>query len=243
MPKELKSEVKTLVVVPAFNESGNVGRVVQELLSLPLRLTVLVIDDGSTDATAREAGEAGALVVMLPFNVGIGAAVQTGFKYAFEHNFDIAVQVDGDGQHDVVYLEKLIDPIRKGTADMVIGSRFMEPFTGYRSSFIRRVGIHFFAGLISFLTGCRVTDPTSGFRACHRALFTKFIEEYPHDFPEPEAIMAARHYGVRLMEVPVQMRKRVKGHSSIRYVRTLYYMVKVTFAILLSMLKPQGRLS
>ena len=236
-------DAKILIVVPAFNEGGNVGRVVSELCALPFKVTVLVIDDGSTDTTAVEAQRAGALVSSLPFNIGIGGAVQTGFQYAFDHGYEAAVQVDGDGQHDVSFIVKLLEPILKKEADMVIGSRFLPPFVSYRSSLIRRAGIHFFARLISFLTGYKVTDPTSGFRAVNRALVSKFISEYPHDFPEPEAIMVARRFQARVIEIPVQMRKRTLGHSSIRYLRTLYYMIKVTFAILLNMLKPKGRLA
>ena len=231
------TQEKILIIVPAYNETGNVARTVQEILSLSLPLTVLVVDDGSQDSTAQEAREAGALVVSLPFNIGIGGAVQTGFQYAIEKGFSVAVQVDGDGQHDVSFLGKLIEPIRKNEVDMTIGSRFLPPFTGYRSSFVRRIGIHFFAYLISFLTGYKVTDPTSGFRAFNRKVIHIFAGEYPHDFPEPESIMVARFYDKRVKEVPVQMRKREAGHSSIRYMTTLYYMLKVTSAILFNRIK------
>ena len=231
-----------LVIVPAFNESGNIQRVVEELLSLPLSVSVLVIDDGSRDGTAREAKSSGAKVVSLPVNLGIGGAVQTGFQYALRQNFDLAVQVDGDGQHDVSFLEKIISPVAQHQADMAIGSRFIPPYLGYQSSFIRRIGIHFFAGLIGFLTGVRVTDSTSGFRAFNRRLIKAFARNYPHDFPEPEAIVLAKRLGARIIEVPVKMRKRETGVSSIRYLRTLYYMIKVTFAILLDMLRKKERL-
>ncbi len=230
---------KILVILPAYNECRNVGQTVRELKSLDFFFEILVIDDGSKDTTAQEASAAGAAVISLPFNLGIGGAVQTGFLYALRHGYDIAVQVDGDGQHDAQYLKTILAPVLSGDADIVVGSRFVGPFLGWRSSPVRRVGIYFFAWLISGLTGFRVTDPTSGFRAFNAPVIKAFAENYPQDFPEPESIMSAKRLGFRLIEVPVQMRKRAHGHSSIRYFQTLYYMIKVTIAILLSMLKKE----
>ena len=197
-----------------------------------------MINDGSKDQTALRAKKTGVLVISLPFNLGIGGAVQTGFRYAREHHFDVAVQVDGDCQHDTHFLEKLIEPIIKDEVDMTIGSRFIPPYIGYKSSFVRRIGINFFAGLISWLTDCKVTDPTSGFRAFNAQMIKVFADYYPSDFPEPEAIVVARRYQGRIKEVPVEMRKRISGNSSIRYLKTLYYMLKVTFAIFLDKIKP-----
>ncbi len=250
------ADPKILAILPAFNESGNIGQTVRELQKLSFALDILVVDDGSVDQTAQQAQLAGANVVSLPFNLGIGGAVQTGFLYALANGYDFAVQVDGDGQHDAEYLRVILDPVLNAKADIVVGSRFMPedraatsegmpspsgPGTGrqssWRSSAIRRVGIHFFAWLISGLTGFRVTDPTSGFRAFNTKAIETFAQNYPQDFPEPESIVIARCFGLRLMEVPVQMRKRVYGQSSIRYFKTLYYMIKVTVAILLDMLK------
>ena len=228
---------RVLAIVPAYNEAGNVQNTIRGLHALPFHLSILVVNDGSVDSTAQEASAAQAMVVSLPFNLGIGGAVQTGFQFAKEHGFDLAVQVDGDNQHDVEYFKALIQPILDGTADMTIGSRFLPPFTGYRSSFVRRIGIHFFAQLISFLTGCKVTDPTSGFRAYNRTMIKIFAADYPHDYPEPEAIVVARRYRARVQEIPVIMRKRSKGYSSIRYFYTLYYMIKVTCAVILAGLK------
>jgi hypothetical protein len=230
-------EFRILAIVPAYNESGNIKSTLENLKNAPLCVDIVVVDDGSKDATYHEALESGAQVIALPFNLGIGGAVQTGFQYAKTHDYDIVIQFDGDGQHDVRYLTDLIEPIRQGRADMVIGSRFIAPFMGYRSSLIRRMGIHFFAGLLSFLTRCKMTDPTSGFRAYNRKIIALFSDFYPQDFPEPEAIMVARRMRLNVLEIPVQMNKRVHGHSSIRYLKTLYYMVKVTFAILLDLLK------
>ena len=235
------NDKKILIIIPAYNESGNIKRTVEEVDSLGLALTIFVVDDGSFDATAAEAKRAGAMVASLPFNIGIGGAVQTGFKYALKEGYDFAVQVDGDGQHDVSYLGKLLKPLISQEADMVVGSRFLPPYLGYRSSFVRRIGIHFFARLISFLTRVRITDPTSGFRAYNKKLIKIFASDYPQDFPEPEAVVLAKRFGAAVMEVPVQMRKRATGNSSIRYLVTLYYMVKVTFAVLLDMLKKKRK--
>src|SRR3989338_3732543 len=241
MIKDFLSHKKLLIIVPAYNEGVAIKKTIDEILALNLPLTILVVDDGSKDATKIEARRAGAQVISHPFNLGIGGAVQTGFKFAARYGYDVAVQVDGDGQHDASYLEKLLEPVLKDEADMAIGSRFIAPFLGYQSSVIRRIGIHFFANLINFLIDCRVTDPTSGFRAVNKKMIGIFARYYPQDFPEPEAIVVARRYEARIQEVPVDMRKRASGHSSIRYLNTLYYVVKVTFAILLDKLKKKGK--
>ncbi len=232
---------KILIIVPAYNESGCIGQTVREILSLKLPAEILVVDDGSSDQTVSEAKKAGAKVVSLPFNTGIGGAMQTGFQFALRNGFDIAVQVDGDGQHDATYLNELLKPVLQNQADLAIGSRFIPPYLGYQSSFVRRIGINFFAGLISFLTGVKITDSTSGFRAYNRKMIRIFAGYYPNDFPEPEAIVVAKSNGARICEVPVVMRKRQAGHSSIRYLKTLYYMIKVTFAIMLNLLKKKRK--
>ncbi len=229
---------KILIIIPAYNEQGNIQNVVDEIRSLNLLgVDILVVNDGSQDATAEEARQSGVKLITHPFNLGIGGAVQTGFQFAYEEGFDLAVQVDGDGQHDVIFLKSLIEPVINKEADMTIGSRFIPPHLGYQSSFIRRIGINFFAHLISFLTDCKVTDPTSGFRCINRRLISVFARSYPYDFPEPEAIVIAGRHKGKIKEVPVTMRKRTMGHSSIRYLKTLYYMVKVTVAIVLDKLK------
>jgi len=228
---------KILIIVPAFNEAGNVQRVVGEIVQSGLSADIIVIDDGSVDNTVLEARKTAATVLSLPFNLGIGGAVQTGLLYARDHGYEIAVQVDGDGQHDPEFIPELLAPIKDGRTDMAIGSRFLPPFLGYQSSFVRRIGINFFAWLLSALTGYKIADATSGFRAFnHRAIAT-FSENYPQDYPEPESIAIARLAGLRVLEVPVRMRERIVGNSSIRYLRTLYYMIKVTFAILLDMIR------
>jgi hypothetical protein len=236
----IASNKKILVIIPAFNECGNIGRTVEEVRQSAGSVDILVINDGSADTTADEARQAGGMVVSLPFNLGIGAAVQTGFQYAQKYGYDIAVQIDGDGQHDPAFLEKIVGPILRDEADMVVASRFLENTGGFRSSFSRRVGINFFVHLINALTGVKINDPTSGFRAYNRKMIALFSEYYPHDFPEPEAIVVAQQAGARFIELPVTMRKREAGSSSIRYFKTLYYMVKVTMAIFLHMIR-QGR--
>lgn len=229
---------KFLVIIPAYNEAKNIVGTIASVRAVNLPCDILVIDDGSHDATADEARKQGVGVISLPFNLGIGGAVQTGFQFARNWNYDYAVQVDADGQHDPNFISAILDPVQSGDFDMVIGSRFLPPFSQYRSSFARRVGIHFFAWLISFITQYRVTDPTSGFRAFNNKMIAIFADYYPHDFPEPEAISVAGRYGAKVCEVPVKMYKRVAGMSSIRYFRTFYYMAKVTLAILLDRCKP-----
>ncbi|OGX24819.1 MAG: hypothetical protein A3D10_07100 [Omnitrophica WOR_2 bacterium RIFCSPHIGHO2_02_FULL_48_11] len=228
---------KILVIIPAYNEAGNIKKTIDEILALKSAVDILVVNDGSKDGTAQEAGRTPVAVISLPFNLGVGGAVQTGFQFALQNHYDVAVQVDGDNQHDVSFLPALLSPVLQNGSDIAIGSRFIQPFLGYRSSLIRRVGIHFFAHLISFLTQYSISDPTSGFRAYNRRAIQAFAADYPHDFPEPEAIVTAKRLGLKVVEVPVQMRKRMAGNSSIRYLNTLYYMIKVTFAILLNMIK------
>lgn len=228
---------KVLVIVPAYNESGNVRQTIRDIRRQALPVDIVVVNDGSSDATAQEAREERVTVLSHQWNLGIGATVQTGLLFARRRKYDVAIQVDGDGQHDAQFVNDLIQPILTGQADVVIGSRFLPPFQGYRSSFIRRIGIHFFAWLISRLTGCPVTDPTSGFRAFNQRTLRFFSEYYPQDFPEPEAIVLAQRQGLRVVEIPVLMRSRGSGHSSIRYLKTFHYMVKVTFAIMLDMVK------
>jgi len=228
---------KILIIIPAFNEEKNIVQTIEEIFKENLPVSIVVVNDGSRDETSARARSTKASVIDLPFNLGIGGAVQTGFKFALDHDFDVAVQVDGDCQHDISYLNAILDPVLRNETDMTIGSRFIPPYLGYRSSLIRRIGIHFFAHLISFLTQYTVTDPTSGFRAFNRKMIRVFAHYYPEDFPEPEAIAVAGRHRARVKEVPVKMRKRPAGNSSIRYLKTLYYMIKVTLAICLDKVK------
>lgn len=240
--KDILKQVKILIVIPAYNEQESVQKTINEVFTSKLPLSAVVINDGSTDQTALKVSKTDALLISLPFNLGIGGAVQTGFKFAKDHDFDLVVQVDADGQHDISFLETLVEPVLNNEVDMSIGSRFIPPYTGYQSSFVRRIGINFFARLISFLTKYKITDPTSGFRAYNKKMINVFAQYYPHDFPEPEAIVVAGRYRARIKEVPVEMRKRLSGRSSIRYFKTLYYMIKVTIAILLGRIKQKKEL-
>ena len=226
-----------LIVIPAYQEEESIQGIVEEIRSKDLQLPILIVDDGSADRTAQRAKEAGAFVVSLPFNIGVGGAVQTGFKFAVRRGFDIVVRLDADGQHDPSDIKDLIDALLNNGADLVIASRFLPPHLGYQSSFVRRIGIQFFSSLISAIIGLKVTDPTSGFRAYSKKTIELFAEDYPQDFPEPEEMVLARKNRAKILEVPVEMRARAAGRSSIRYLTTLYYMIKVTFAVFLSTLK------
>jgi glycosyltransferase involved in cell wall biosynthesis len=233
---------RIVAIVPAWNEAGAIGDVVDEILAFDAAIRVVVIDDASDDDTAAVAERHGATVLPLLFNVGIGGAVQTGFRYARDEGYEVAVRLDGDGQHDAAELEKLIAPIRDDEADLVIGSRFVDPGGGYRPPFARRMGIRVFAGLVSLLGGQRVTDTTSGFSAMNRAGIELFATEYPHDYPEVEATLVALRSGLRLAQVQVEMRERQAGTSSITFVRSLYYIVKVMLALLVASLRRYPRL-
>lgn len=231
------SEKKVLIVVPAFNEGAVIARLVKEIKSLYPHYHMLIVDDGSSDKTTQEAEAAGATVIHHPYNLGIGGAVQTGFKIAKEDNYDAVIQVDGDAQHDPKYIQTVLKPVLENELDLAIGSRFLKSESDFRSTFLRRIGIRFFALLLGTITGIHVTDPTSGYRATSKKLIPRFAAYYPIDFPEPEAIQIAKRYGARIGEIPVSMRERTGGISSIRYLKTFYYMVKVTLAILIDTLK------
>lgn len=228
---------RVIAIVPAFNEEQAIGGIVDEIRAFDTTLDVVVIDDGSTDATSRVASRHGAAVVTLPFNLGIGGAVQTGFKYALEHGYQVAVRLDGDGQHDPGELPKLLGPLLRGDADIVTGSRFAAGGESYRPPFARRIGITWFARLVSLLTRQRVTDTTSGFQALNRNGISLFAGDYPSDYPEVEATVLVFKHRLRLVEVPVEMREREHGESSITFLRSVYYMLKVTLALLVAMLR------
>jgi glycosyltransferase involved in cell wall biosynthesis len=236
------AERRVVAVVPAWNEEGAVGQVVDAICALHPSFDVVVVDDASTDGTSAVARERGATVLRLPFNVGIGGAVQTGFRYALANDYDLAVRLDGDGQHDPHEIAKLVAPIERGEADLVIGSRFVDGSGSYRPPLARRLGIRVFARLVSLLGGQRVTDTTSGFIALDRIGIELFAAEYPHDYPEVEATLVALRSGLRLAQVQVDMRMRESGTSSITFVRSLYYIVKVTLALLVASLRRYPRL-
>jgi glycosyltransferase involved in cell wall biosynthesis len=228
----MSSHLSYLAVVPAYNEAATVGTVVRAIREHMPAFDVLVVDDGSTDETRRIAADAGARVLHHPFNLGIGGAVQSGFFYALEHGYDYMVQVDGDGQHDPREIARLVAAMDADyTVDMVCGSRFISDDHKYPAPVSRRTGIHIFAFIVSRLVGQRVSDPTSGFRLYNRRAIALFARDYPHDYPEVEAVLMLHVHRLRMREVPVRMFQRGGGISSISSGKSLYYMVKVLLAI------------
>ena len=228
--------MKKLIIIPAYNESENILNTVKVIQEDAPDFDYVVINDCSKDNTLQLLEDNHINHVNLPVNLGIGGAVQTGYKYALENNYDVAVQVDGDGQHDPKYLKVLADALEKNDADMVIGSRFINN-EGFQSTFMRRVGIVYFTKLIHLLTGKTITDPTSGFRMCNRRVIELFSKDYPRDYPEPESIVALLKRNMDVMEVPVQMKERQGGVSSINASKSVYYMIKVSLAILIENLR------
>ena len=224
---------KILAIVPALNEQDNIGSVVKNLKSASPWLDVLVIDDGSTDQTAEIARTHGAKVISLSVNLGIGGAVQTGFLYAVKNHYDVALQVDGDGQHRAEEIKKLIEPVLKEEADVTIGSRFLEK-TAYKSALPRRLGIYFLSKTIQSVVRKRYTDPTSGFRAYNRKALRVVSTHYSTDYPEPDAIVTLVKNRLRVIEISVEMDARLSGNSSITPFKSMYYMFKVSLAIILN---------
>lgn len=225
--------MKTLIIIPAYNEEENIGPLLDELETSYPEYDYVVINDCSKDGTKAVLKTRRAPFLDLPINLGIGGGVQAGYLYAVENGYDIAVQMDGDGQHLPEYLKHIIGPVEEGRADAVIGSRFLEN-EGFQSSFMRRVGIKFLSGLIRMLTGSRIYDVTSGFRAVNRKCIEAFATEYAQDYPEPEALVFSSTRDIRTLEVPVKMRERGGGSSSITGLKTIYYMIKVSFALIIA---------
>jgi glycosyltransferase involved in cell wall biosynthesis len=228
-----------LAIVPAHNEEGAIAATVREILRFAPDFDVLVIDDGSTDTTAARAESAGAKIIRLPFNLGIGGAMQTGYLYAQEHGYEVAVQIDGDGQHDPRCIKDLLNRLEADSRlNMVTGSRFLEPNdNGHRSSAPRRIGIVIFARLVSLITGRRVSDPTSGLRMTSRVGIELFARDYPHDYPEVEAILLMHAHRLESCEIPVAMRPRTSGVSAISSTQPVYYMIKVLLAVFIGLFR------
>ena len=225
--------------MPALNEEGGVGRVIDEIRAFDPELEIVVVDDGSGDRTSEVAAAAGAHVLRLPFNLGIGGAVQTGFRYAFENGYQLVVRVDGDGQHDPSELDALLEPVLAGEADIAVGSRFAG-VSGYRQTVSRSLANRVLAWTASLVTRQRVTDPSSGFQVLNRRAIALFAADYPHEFPEVEAtVMVARHR-LRRVEVPVSMRQRLAGRSSIDFVHSVYFMTKVLLALFVGLFQSVG---
>ena len=222
--------MKVLVIIPCYNEEDNLERVVARLKKYAPEADYLIVNDCSTDSSAAICRNNGYSFISLPVNLGIGGGVQSGYLYAVENGYDITVQMDGDGQHNPKYIYDVIAPVEKGEADMCIGSRFITK-EGFQTSFMRRFGINILSAIIRVLSGTRVHDVTSGFRACNRDLTEYFARHYAQDYPEPEAIMSAVLNGYRVCEVPVIMEERLGGVSSISPVKSAYYMLKVSIAL------------
>ena len=248
-PNDGKVLLRNLIVVPAFNEEEALPSTLADLSKLPANYDVLIIDDGSKDSTCSTARAIGAAqrereirVVRLPVNSGIGAAVQTGYMYAAStERYEFVIQCDADGQHDPIDIPRIVDACRERNLDLCIGSRVLEDL-GDRSTFMRRVGIRFFVRLINFLSGAGVTDPTSGLRCSGPRAWRRFARSYPEDYPEPESLYWCVRNGLNVGEVPVRMRPRETGVSSIRYWKTCYYMVKVTLAILVDHVRDKDQI-
>jgi glycosyltransferase involved in cell wall biosynthesis len=237
---------KNLIVIPAFNEEASLAKTVESLKDLPADYEVVIINDGSLDRTGpiaeRLTGASHRKVysLHLPYNLGIGAAMQTGFRFAEQQgDYEYLIQFDSDGQHHPAWVEPLVKACREKGLDLCVGSRFLDPALdpGFRSTVLRRVGIRFFAILISLLSGVHVTDPTSGFRCMGPKAWKRFARHYPTDYPEPESLFWCARSRFKVSEIPVRMCPRVSGSSSIRALRSVYYMVKVSVAILVDRLR------
>lgn len=227
--------MKSLVIIPAYNEENNIQHTLADLQSYCPECDCLVVNDCSKDRTREVLQKAGVTFLDLPVNLGIGGGVQAGYLYAERNGYDIAIQFDGDGQHEAKYIPSLIAPLESDKADVVIGSRFVEK-KGFQSSVIRRIGIDFLSSLVSVMSGIQVKDVTSGMRAANRKMISFYANKYAQDYPEPEAILQAGLFGARIVEIPVEMRERESGKSSISPMKSIYYMIKVTLALIMSRL-------
>ena len=230
--------MKVLMIIPAYNEEKSIVNTVNMIKKTKLKnhtLDYVIINDGSKDNTKQICIDNGFNFIDLPINLGIGGAVQTGYKYAYRNNYDVAIQFDGDGQHDAAYIEALVKEIKKGN-DIAIGSRFVSELSEFKSTAIRRVGINFLSRLIKICTRRRIYDPTSGFRACNRKVMEEFVKDYPIDYPEPDTIVTIIKKGYKVSEIPVKMNERKEGKSSINanIFKPIYYMIKVSLAIIIA---------
>lgn len=228
--------MKKLVIIPAYNERGGIEKTVRDVLDNAPDFDYVIINDCSTDDTLEVCRRNGFHVVNLPVNLGIGGGVQTGYIYAYRNGYDIAVQFDGDGQHNAKYLNEMADRLVRDNLDMVIGSRYIKK-EGFQSSGLRRLGIRYFTGLIKLVTGKKITDPTSGMRMAGREVIELYAGNYPKDYPEPESVVTILRKGKKVEELPVQMNAREEGVSSISPRKSVYYMIKVSLAILIAALR------
>jgi glycosyltransferase involved in cell wall biosynthesis len=232
----MNNRLRVLAIVPAYNEAETIESVIREIQKKVTDIDICVVNDGSTDNTKTVAQIPGTVVISHPFNMGIGATVQTGFMYALRNNYDIAVQVDADGQHDPSFINALLSMLQENKYDVASGSRFLKK-SGYKSSLLRRVGIIIFEVINRLVIRQRITDSTSGFRAFNRSAIKFLANKYPEDYPEPEVLIILKKNGFRITEIPAEMRSRQGGQSSIRGFKSLHYMVKVILAILMESIK------
>ncbi len=238
----MNKKIKILAIVPAYNEADSIVGVIKDINTAAEGVDILIVDDGSKDNTKALALSTGmAEVISLVANLGIGGAVQTGFKYAQRHGYDIAIQFDGDGQHIADQISVITSPIQKGEADMVIGSRFVKKHDGWKSSLARRIGIYTFTMLNAVLIGKRITDSTSGFRAYSKEAIEFLSDYYPQDYPEPETVILLGRNGFGIQEKFTIMQERTGGKSSISFVGGIYYMMKVMLAMMITALRAPSR--
>ncbi len=229
--------LKTLIIIPAYNEEKCIKKVVEEVYKKNKdTVDVIVVNDGSKDNTLEEAKKTKAIVLDLPNNLGIGGAVQSGYLYAFKNNYDVAIQLDGDGQHDSCYIKDLVKVIEKEKCNMVIGSRFVKK-TSYEQKFSRMLGINIISGIIKLLTGKKIYDTTSGYRACDKSIIKEFSKDYPYDYPEPTTTMQMIVKGMKIKEIPVEMRQRETGVSSISPIKSVKYMIKVNLSLFMTRIR------
>ena len=227
-----------LIIIPAYNEGNNIASLIENIRNRITGVDILAIDDGSTDRTARTAEKAGAIVIRLPFNMGYGAALQTGFKYALQKRYRYVVQMDADGQHDPGSIRTLLDEIKKEDVDVVIGSRFMDNKATYKSPLIRRIGMGIFGKIASIITGCPVTDPTSGFQALNRDAMRFYASPYyPVDYPDADVIIMLHRAGLRIREVAVTMHARKEGTSMHSGLKPVYYVFKMFLSMFVTLLR------
>ncbi len=228
--------MKKLIIIPAYNEEGGIVKTITDIQEHAKDFDYVIVNDCSSDNTLKVCRAHGYPVISLPINMGIGGGVQTGYLYAYRHGYDIAVQFDGDGQHNAAYLEAMAEKLTQENLDMVIGSRYIEK-QGFQSSGMRRIGIKYFTLLIRLLTGKTITDPTSGMRMINRDIMRMFAEDYPKDYPEPESVVTILKKKKKVKEIPVQMNAREEGVSSISPAKSVYYMIKVTLAVFVAALR------
>ena len=230
--------MRRLIIIPAYNEQDNIVKTVESIQKESEEFDYVIINDCSTDNTRSICEKNGFNIVNLPINLGIGGAVQTGYQYAIKNDYDMAVQVDGDGQHNPEFLKDMAKYLEEKKLDMVIGSRFIEK-RGFQSSGVRRIGIRFFTLLIRIITGTTITDPTSGLRMIGRNVLEIFARDYPKDYPEPESVVMILRKGLKVEEIPVIMKEREGVVSSISLKKSIYYMIKVPLAILIERIRKE----